>query len=272
MRARLAGPGDGDRQMVAILAAVPVDGLAAVEAACAEALAGGACSADVVLNILNRRRQPTAPAPIPTPDGLGFPPAGVDELANVCRPRTDGGTLDHKGTVEVVPSLERDGGPVARDLRWGVYVTFEAPSDYVRKCFAEYGLVTDESGRYAAVYKPYHLIGLDLGVSVASAALRREPTGAPAAGFCGDVVAVAKHDLEPGELLDGEGGYALWGKLLPAADSLALGGLPIGLAHDVGLRNAFAAGEPLRWTDVAIDESLEAVRVRREMEALETVT
>ena len=205
---------------------------------------------------------------VPAPDGLGFPPAGVGELAKVCRPRADDGTLHHKGTVEVVSSLRRDGGPVERDLRWGVYVTFEAPSDYVKMCFAEYGLIMDESGRYAAMYRPYHLIGLELGVTVASAALRRESTGAPTAGFCGDVVAVAKRDLGPGEVLDGEGGYTVWGRLMPASDSLALGGLPIGLAHHVELKNAVAAGEPLRWSDVEIDEGLQAVRVRHEMEAI----
>ena len=203
----------------------------------------------------------------PAPGGLGFPPAGVDDLATVCRPRADGGALHHKGTVEVVSCLERDGAPVPRDLRWGVYVTFEAPSDYVERCFAEYGLVTDESGRYTAMYKPWHLIGLELGVSVASAALRGEPTGAPT-GFRGDVVATAKRDLAASETLDGEGGYTVWGKLMPAADSLALGGLPIGLAHKVTLKNGIAAGQPIRWADVEIDETQQAVAVRREMEAL----
>ncbi len=70
VRTRLAGHDDGDRQMVSILAAVPTDGLAAVDAACAEALVGGVCSADVVLNILNRQRQPVAPASIETPESL----------------------------------------------------------------------------------------------------------------------------------------------------------------------------------------------------------
>jgi predicted homoserine dehydrogenase-like protein len=201
----------------------------------------------------------------PAPDGLGFPPAGVDDLARVCIPEADGGTLHHKGTVEVVSCLGRDGGDVERDLRWGVYVTFEAPSDYVETCFAEYGLVTDASGRYTAMYKPWHLIGLELGISVASAALRGEATGA-ATGFRGDAVAVAKRDLAAGERLDGEGGFTVWGKLMPAADSLALGGLPIGLANNVRLKNKVALGAPLRWADVEIDESAEAVRVRREME------
>jgi predicted homoserine dehydrogenase-like protein len=202
----------------------------------------------------------------PAPDGLGFPPCGVDDLPRVLRPASDGGTLHHKGQVEVISSLERDGRPVFRDLRWGVYVVFEAPSDYVRRCFSEYGLVTDPSGRYAALYKPYHLIGLELGISVASAGLRGEPTGSPT-GFRGDAVATAKRDLAAGETLDGEGGFTVWGKLMPAADSLRLGGLPIGLAHHVRLRNPVQAGTPVRWADVGIDETSEAVRVRREMEA-----
>ena len=154
-----------------------------------------------------------------------------------------------------------------RDLRWGVYVVIEGPSEYVRRCFAEYGLVTDPSGRYTAMYKPYHLIGLELGISVASAALRGEATGS-ATGFRGDAVAVAKRALKAGETLDGEGGYTVYGRLMPAADSLAATALPIGLAHGVKLVRDVAAGAVVRWGDVAADESAEAVRIRREMESL----
>jgi len=202
---------------------------------------------------------------MPAPGGLAFPPCGVDDLPRVLRPRDAGGQLALRGQVEVISSLERDGRPVFRDLRWGVYTVFEAPSDYAAGCFAEYGLTTDPSGRYSAMYKPFHLIGLELGISVASAALRREATGS-ATGFRGDVVATAKRDLQPGEMLDGEGGYTVWGRLMPAGDSLALGGLPIGLAHGVKLVAPVAAGMPVRWADVAIDDGSEAVRVRREME------
>ena len=201
----------------------------------------------------------------PSPEGLGFPPAGADDLAAVCRPREDGGSLHHPSTVEVVSSLERDGRPVERDLRWGVYVTFKAPTDYAARCFSEYGLVTDDSGFYTALYRPYHLIGLELGISVVHAAIRGEATGAPT-GFRGDVVATAKRDLAAGEELDGEGGYAVYGRLMPAEDSLAKGALPIGLAHGIELRNAVAAGEMVRWSDVAIDEGQAPVRFRREME------
>ena len=201
----------------------------------------------------------------PPPEGLGFPPAGADDLASVCRPREDGGSLHHPGTVEVVSSLERDGRTVERDLRWGVYVTFKAPTDYAARCFSEYGLVTDDSGFYTALYRPYHLIGLELGISVVHAALQGEATGAPT-GFRGDVVATAKRDLAAGEELDGEGGYAVYGRLMPAEDSLAQGALPMGLAHGIELRNAVAAGEMVRWSDVVIDEGQEPVRFRREME------
>ena len=200
----------------------------------------------------------------PAPGGLDFPPCGVDDLPRVMRPVAEGGHLHHRGQVEVISSLERDGRPVFRDLRWGVYVNFAADSDYVRRCFKEYGLHTDDSGNYAAMYKPYHLIGLELGISVAAVGLRGEATGA-ATGFCGDVVSIAKRDLREGELLDGEGGYTVYGRLLPAAVSLACEGLPIGLAHGVKIMRRVAKGQMVTWNDIAAPES-EAVCVRREME------
>jgi predicted homoserine dehydrogenase-like protein len=199
-------------------------------------------------------------------DGLGFPPCGADELASVLRPRQLGGVLGADGMVEVVSSLRRDGKPVERDLRWGVYVIFKAANDYAAACFKQYGLPTDSSGRYAAMYKPYHLIGLELNISVLSAALRREPTGQPQ-GFRGDVAAIAKRALRAGEMLDGEGGYTVWGKLMPATASLAAGALPIGLAHGVKLKHDIAHGAVVKWSDVAFDADNATVKTRRAMEA-----
>ena len=200
-------------------------------------------------------------------DGLKFPPCGVDDLPHILRPVSDGGTLPQKGMVEVVSSIERDGRPVFRDLRWGVYAVFEAPSNYVRDCFAQYGLKTDSTGRYAAMYKPYHLIGLELGISVATIALRGEATGATG-DWRGDVAATAKRTLKAGEKLDGEGGFTVYGKLMQTADSLKLGALPIGLAHNMVLKNDVPAGRPVCWSDVDFDATKQAVAVRREMEAM----
>jgi len=201
----------------------------------------------------------------PAPDGLAFPPCGVDDLPRVLKPASAGGQLHHAGQVEVISSLERDGRPVFRDLRWGVYVTLAADSDYVRRCFREYGLVTDDTGNISAMYKPYHLIGLELGISVASAGLRREATGC-ASGFRGDCVAIAKRDLKAGETLDGEGGHTVYGRLMPAQDSLACGGLPIGLAHGVKLQRGITRGSVVAWQDIAALDS-DAAHFRREMEA-----
>ena len=201
----------------------------------------------------------------PPPDGLGFPPCGRDDLAHVLRPAEDGGQLHHKGQVEVVSSIERDGRPVPNDLRWGVYVVIEAPNDYTAACFRQYGMNTDASGRYSAMYKPFHLIGLELNVSILSAGLLGRPTGA-SRDFVGDAVVTAKRNLAAGETLDGEGGFTVYGKLLPARTSLEHGALPIGLAHGVTLRRAISAGEIVGWADVEWDPTLEAVRVRREME------
>jgi len=204
---------------------------------------------------------------VPPQDGLRFPPCGVDDLPRILRPRAVGGLLDEAGQVEVVSSLERDGRPVYRDLRWGVYVTFTTGNSYTAKCFGEYGIATDESGRYSALYRPAHFIGLELGVSVASVALRGEPTGA-ARDFAGDVAATAKRDLLPGETLDGEGGFTVYGTLLPARKSVASGCFPIGLAHRVKINRPIAAGEWIRWRDVAYDERDAAFKFRLEMEDL----
>ena len=203
----------------------------------------------------------------PAPYGLLFPPASVDDIPNVMRPKSEGGHLHHKGQVEVISSLETDGRVIPYDIRFGVFVVFEGETEYIRNCFKEYMVRTDSSGRYACLYKRWHLIGLEVGISVASVGLRGESTGCPT-GFRADVVATAKRDLKAGEILDGEGGYTVVGKLMPAEASLKISALSLGLADNVKLLKPVAAGQPVRWTDVTVDESSVAVKIRREMEKL----
>ena len=200
-------------------------------------------------------------------DGLRYPPASVEDIPYVTRPISEGGVLERKGMVEVISSLEADGRQIPYDIRMGVWVTVEAETDYIKHCFEEYNAHTDPSGRYFTLYKRWHLIGLEVGMSVASVALRGEPTGV-AQGWNADVVATAKRDLAVGERLDGEGGYTVWGKLLPAATSMRLGGLPLGLAHDVRVRRPVRQGQSLCWDDVEVDTGTRAYRLRREMETL----
>jgi predicted homoserine dehydrogenase-like protein len=198
--------------------------------------------------------------------GLLYPPASIADIPFVTRPKYEGGVLEQKGMVEVISSLETDGRAIPYDIRMGVWVTVEGETDYVRHCFEEYNAHTDPSGRYFTLYKRWHLIGLEVGYSVASLALRREPTGV-ATCWNADVVATAKRDLQPGDRLDGEGGYTVWGKLTPAAASLRAGGLPLGLAHDIPVVRPVKKGQSLSWADVAVDTTTRAYALRREMEA-----
>ena len=200
-------------------------------------------------------------------DGLAFPPGSVNDIPSLMRLKSEGGHLAKKGVVEVISSLNPDGSSVGYDIRKGVWVCIEADTDYIKRCFQEYQVVTDPSGRNMVAYKKWHLIGLELGVSVASIGLRGEPTGVPGQ-FKADVIATAKRDLQPGETLDGEGGYTVFGKLFPARRSLALGSLPLGLAHHLKLVRPVRKDQSLTWDDVQIDPTLPAYRLRREMEAL----
>ncbi len=197
-------------------------------------------------------------------NGLAFPPCSADDLAQVLRPQSVGGQLEFSGQVEVVSSLERDGKPVDRDLRWGVYCVFEAPNDYSAACFRQYGMNTDDSGRYSAMFKPFHLIGLELNISILNAALRGHPTGAPV-GFNADVVAVAKRDLEVNEILDGEGGYTVWGRIMPADASIGAQALPIGLASEVKLTAPIKQGQVITLKDIDADTDTQAWQVRNAM-------
>ena len=201
----------------------------------------------------------------PQDNGLGFPPSSRFDLANVCKPSEDGGMLSRRGTTEVVSSLTRSGEPVPHHLAMGTYVVVDGAGDYAQQCFREYHMLQDSTGRYAALYRPTHMIGMELGVSVASVVLRGEPTGCPK-GFYSDVVATAKHALTAGQILDGEGGHCVWGQQMPAADSIERGALPLGLAADIKMRCNVAAGSTLRWADVEFDDNDTAVRARREME------
>ena len=201
---------------------------------------------------------------VPT-NGLLFPPCGMDDLANILKPKKYGGLLEENGQVEVVSSLERDGRPVFKDLRWGVYAVLEAPNDYAASCFKQYGMNTDDTGQFSAMYKPFHLIGMELNISIFSAALLNQATG-QTQKFTGDVVSTSKRDLKKGEILDGEGGSTVWGKLVSSNLSLSIEALPIGLAHSVKLKNDVKQNEIVKWSDVEFSLNDPAIAYRRSME------
>jgi predicted homoserine dehydrogenase-like protein len=198
-------------------------------------------------------------------DGLAFPPTSLNDLAKVFRPAADGGRLPRSGLVDIAASQEPDGREVFNNIRYGVFVTFKAPNEYTKACFKQYGLLVDPSGWYGSMWRPFHMIGLETAISVLSAVLRHEPTGC-SKEFRGDAVATAKRDLKPGELLDGEGGFAVWANAIPATKSLAAAGLPIGLAHNVKLVRPVAKDTIVTFDDVVIERDLDVLALRKEME------
>lgn len=202
----------------------------------------------------------------PGDDGLTFPPASTSELATVCRPRADGGTTQHMGTVEVVSSVDRAGNWLSDHIQEGVFVVIKAPNDYASGCFAEYPWHPDEDRRYIAMSKPFHLVGMELNITIANVALLGAPTGAPR-GFSADVIAVAKKPLQAGETLDGEGGFAVRGKLIPASESLRRHALPIGMAH-LPLTRSVNEGDIVTWDDVDIRTGSQVLQLRQETEKL----
>lgn len=201
----------------------------------------------------------------PQSGGLSFPPASRFQLADILKPTAHGGVLERMGVTEVVSSLNRDGSDVPHHLAMGTFVVITSDSAYARQCLREYNCLVDATGDYASLYRPTHMIGLELGISIASVALRHEPTGTPIA-FNSDVIAVAKRDLAPGEILDGEGGFTVWGRQTPAEVSLRERFFPMGLAKGAKVVAPVIEGQCLRWQDVEVDETETCVRVRRELE------
>ncbi len=200
-------------------------------------------------------------------NGLAFYPTGLHDLARVFKPAKDGGRLPKSGLLDIAASREPDGRDVYNNICYGMFVTFRAPNEYSRDCFRQYGLLTDISGWYASMWRPFHMIGLETNTSVMSAVLRNEPTGASRL-WNADAVATAKRDLAAGEMLDGEGGYCVWAKAIPASLSYKTSALPIGLAHNVKLKNPIRKDEIVKICDVELVDVNDIMAFRKKMEHL----
>ena len=192
-------------------------------------------------------------------DGLSFAPVPSDKLATYF--------AGADGVADVVSCMDPDGHFVDNHLRWGVYVVFTSDEPYSVRCFDEYGLTTDPSGRYAAMWRPYHLIGLEVGISIASIACRGEATGAPSYGPQAEVVCATRAPMRVGETIDGEGGYAAYGMVVSAAQARAERLVPMGLANGCKLTRDVGIDHSIREDDVAIDESAFVWKLRREQDA-----
>jgi homoserine dehydrogenase len=194
-------------------------------------------------------------------NGLTYPAVNVYDIANKLIPRDNGGLIDCEGQVEVISSIDIKKNQIKNDLRWGVYIVIKAQNNYVKECFKEYGMVTDNSGEYSAIWRPYHYVGLELAQSIYSIALDKKSTGYTKF-FNADVVSVAKKDLVSGEILDGEGGFASRGRLITSKDSVEGNFLPLGLSDGAIIKKSIKKDEFIKFDDVEIDWKQEVLKAR----------
>ncbi len=194
-------------------------------------------------------------------NGLTYPAVNVYDIANKLIPKDNGGLIDYEGQVEVISSIDIKKNQIKNDLRWGVYIVIKAQNNYVKECFKEYGMVTDNSGEYSAIWRPYHYVGLELAQSIYSIALDKKSTGYTKF-FNADVVSVAKKDLVSGEILDGEGGFASRGRLITSKDSVEGNFLPLGLSDGAIIKKSIKKDEFIKFDDVEIDWKQEVLKAR----------
>ena len=195
-------------------------------------------------------------------NGLTFPPVGVYDIAKKLIPKDEGGLIDYEGQVEVISSIDLNKKDIPNDLRWGVYIVIKAQNQYVKNCFKDYGMVTDVSGNYSAIWRPYHYIGLELAQSIYSIALDQKATG-QIVNYNADVAAYAKKDLKAGDRLDGEGGFCARGKLITSKKSKDEKILPLGLTDGAIVKKDINKDQSIRLDDVELDLPEDVVKARQ---------
>jgi len=195
-------------------------------------------------------------------NGLTFPPIGVYDIAKKLIPKKDGGLIDFEGQVEVISSIDINKKDIANDLRWGVYVVIKGQNQYVKNCFKDYGMVTDETGSFSAIWRPYHYIGLELAQSIYSIALDKKATGFTKK-YNAEVASIAKKDLKIGDKLDGEGGFCARGKLITSVKSKKEKLLPLGLTDNAIVKKNILKDEVIKLDDVELNLPTEVIEARQ---------
>jgi predicted homoserine dehydrogenase-like protein len=170
-------------------------------------------------------------------------------LSKVYAPKEAGGILNQTGVVEYGLGVSP-----------GVFVVFTSQHP---KIIRDLQYLSMGSGPYWALYRPYHLTSLETPISIARAVLKGETTAATDQPPVAETITIAKKDLKAGEIIDGLGGFCVYGLIERADTARKEGLLPLGLAPGSQLVRDVAQGEPLTYADVKVDESLTIVHLRR---------
>ena len=142
-----------------------------------------------------------------------------------------------------------------------MYIVIKAQNEYVKNCFKDYGMVTDSSGSYSAIWRPYHYIGLELAQSIYSIVLDKKATG-HTKNFNAEIASVAKKDLKAGQKLDGEGGYCARGRLISSNRSKQERILPMGYTDNAFLKKDIKKDEFISLDDVELNLPKQIIEAR----------
>jgi predicted homoserine dehydrogenase-like protein len=203
---------------------------------------------------------------VPDVSGLHVPPASIPETPDRLRPAADGGVLSSRGVVDMVSTLRPDGTEIDHDMDANVFVVTAADNhrtaEYLAQKADDANFYVGDDGGYQVFYRPYHLPGTETTVSVARAALRNEATGTPIRRGA-EVAAMAKRDLEPGDTLDGGGGYTVSGYVETRERADGAGLVPFGFLDGATVTAEVSKGDALSYGDVDIDEGSLLYHLRR---------
>lgn len=187
--------------------------------------------------------------------GMHGPRVTVDQLAEIYSPKENGGILSRRQVVDYAT------GPVAPGVF--VIITTDQPKVVKDLRYLKLG-----KGPYWALYRPYHLANLETTLSAARAVIYGEATLAPKGPPMVEVLTIAKRDLKAGEMLDGIGGYTVYAGIDNADTAHAEGLLPLGLVEGARMKVAVAAGTPIQYAHVELNDRSVIGHLRRLQDAL----
>jgi len=188
---------------------------------------------------------------LPDVRGMHAPQVAVAELPRVFRLEEQGGVLKRKGVIETANAVNQEGSFIEEgQVGNGVFVVIDSshPGDrqLIRHFFGHQG------GTGGALYRPYHLTCLEAPISIARAALFHVETAKPQR-LHSEVLALAKRDLAPGDILDGGGGATVYAQVEEAEIAKKENCLPFGFAENVEVLRPVKKGQVLTYQDVKMN-------------------
>jgi predicted homoserine dehydrogenase-like protein len=186
--------------------------------------------------------------------GMYGPDATVKTLTNVFALQSDGGVLDRPGVVDYCMG----------DVAPGVFVIVRSGAPYINH---EMSYLAMGPGPYFALYRPFHLASIEAPLSVARAVLDRDAS-LFSPNLMAEVCTMAKKQLNPGDVIDGIGGYTVRGYADIAKDARRDNLVPIGLIQGAIVQKVIKVGELISYDQVELDESSLIVQLRRKQDSL----